>query len=149
MAFRLQIPRPIYEAMLAQARAELPNECVGLLAGHPDGSVVERYPLANALADPRRFESDARSMFEAEKRRRAVGLEFLAIYHSHPTSPPVPSTTDLERNYSDDVMNLIISLENPEPEVRAWWLTTASYREADWEIVSAESSGLDSPGHGL
>jgi hypothetical protein len=32
-------------------------------------------------------------------------------------------------------MNLIISLKNAEPEVRAWWLTADSHREAEW-IVS-------------
>jgi proteasome lid subunit RPN8/RPN11 len=135
MSFRLRIPAPIFEAMIDQALAELPNECVGLLAGHADGLVVERYELVNALADPRRFESEPRSMFEAEKLRRQNGLEFLAIYHSHPAGSPVPSRRDVDCNYSDDVMNLIISLERPEqPEVRAWWLTAGSYRDAEWEV---------------
>src|SRR3954452_20721502 len=33
MSFRLEVPRALYSAMLEQARAELPNECCGLLAG--------------------------------------------------------------------------------------------------------------------
>lgn len=135
MSFRLQIPRLIYQAMLAQAWAELPNECVGILAGHVDGRVVERYPLVNALADPRRFESEPRSLFEAEKRRRAARLEFLAVYHSHPASPPIPSKTDLERNYSEDVMTLIIA-PGAEPEMKAWWLTATAYREAEFVIIA-------------
>ena len=135
MDFRLQIPQALYEEMIAHARAELPNECVGLLAGRPGGMVVERYPLINALADPRRFESDARSMFDAEKRRRVRELEFLAVYHSHPTSAPVPSETDLEFNYSEDVMSVIISLQTPEPVVQAYWLTTRAYRAAGFEVI--------------
>ncbi len=133
--FCLRLPRSIYEAMLAQARAELPNECVGLLAGTPDGKVRERYPLINALADPRRFESDPRSMFEAEKRRRQRNLEFLAVYHSHPASPPVPSRTDLELHYSEDVMDLIISLAPPEPVMKAYWLKQDGYDQGEFVIV--------------
>jgi proteasome lid subunit RPN8/RPN11 len=135
MTFRLQIPLAIHDALIAQARAELPNECVGLLAGLPDGLVLERYPLVNSLADPRRFLSEPRSMFEAEKKRRAAGLEFLAVYHSHPTNPAVPSRTDLENNYSEDVMCLIVSLMHPEPVVKAYWLTSANFREAEYVVV--------------
>jgi len=135
MAFVLRLPRLIYDDMLRHAEAERPNECVGILAGTPDGVVIERYPLVNALASPRRFESDARSMFEAEKCRRAAELEFLAIYHSHPTSPAVPSKFDLESNYCEDVMCVIISLLPPLPDVKAYWLTATSYTIAEYQIA--------------
>jgi proteasome lid subunit RPN8/RPN11 len=135
MAFVLRIPKPIYDEMLGHAETERPNECVGMLAGHPNGEVVARYPLVNALASPRRYESDARSMFEAEKRRRAEGLEFLAVYHSHPASPAVPSKIDLENNYCEDVMCVIISLLPPAPVVKAYWLTATDYKIADYQIA--------------
>ena len=66
---------------------------------------------------------------------RRQGLEVLAVYHSHPTSEPVPSRTDLQRNYSPEVVNLIISLQSGQPTVRAWWLTEEAYREAEWELI--------------
>jgi hypothetical protein len=47
----------------------------------------------------------------------------------------VPSRTDLARNYSTDVMNLIISLKSSEPQVRGWWLNETGYREAEWEFL--------------
>ena len=47
----------------------------------------------------------------------------------------VPSRTDLERNYSADVMNLIISLAGSDPVARAWWLRDDGFTEADWIIV--------------
>ena len=122
--------------MVSHAQAELPNECVGLLAGLPDGRVRDRYPLVNALADPRRFESEPQSMFAAVKRCREQDFEFLAVYHSHPTSPPVPSGTDLEQNYWPGVVSIIISLLPTQPEVRAYWLEPASYREAEWVVVA-------------
>ena len=51
---RLLIPRSLLDAVLAHARAELPNECCGLLAGTVEegvGRVVARYPLVNELAE--------------------------------------------------------------------------------------------------
>src|SRR5262245_9214659 len=113
--------------MLAQAREELPNECCGLLAGPlPEagiGRVVHRYPLVNAEASPTEFVSEPRGTFEAERDMRHQGTVVLAVYHSHPTSPPVPSRKDRERNYSPDVINVIIALATDVPVVRCWWLT--------------------------
>ena len=137
MSFRLEASREVYQAMLDQARAELPNECCGLLTGTVEGGVgrvVARYPLVNKLASPVEFLSEESSMFAAFKDMRKRGLDVLAVYHSHPTTEPVPSRKDLAQNYSEDVMNLIISLAGPEPEVRAWWLTPSDYREAEWEV---------------
>lgn len=142
MAFRLIVPREVLEGMLEQALAERPRECCGLLAGVVEEHtlrVVRGYPLVNALQSPTEYESDPRSMFEAVRDMRQHGLEIVAVYHSHPTSAPVPSKKDLARNYSEEVVNLIISLTTSPPEVRAWWLTETSYGEAEWEVV--ERSG--------
>src|SRR5262249_30335244 len=52
----LQVPRSLYAEMTAQAEAEAPLECCGLLAGLIEGDVgrvVQRYPLINAAASPR------------------------------------------------------------------------------------------------
>jgi proteasome lid subunit RPN8/RPN11 len=143
MPFRLILPRQIHDEIISQAQAELPNECCGLLAGRIEnqpaggaaGRVLRSFPLINAAASPREFESDARGMFSAEKERRRCGLEFLAVYHSHPTTAPKPSKTDLERNYSPDVVNLIVSLATEVPEVRGWWLSSDGYQEAEIQIV--------------
>jgi proteasome lid subunit RPN8/RPN11 len=129
--------------MLAQASAELPNECCGLLAGRVSsenaadavGEVVRCYPLVNAAASPREYLSDPRSMFAAVCDMRRQELEILAVYHSHPSSEPIPSRTDLERNFSPDVVNFIISLKGGEPRMRGWWLRGEEYVEADWEVT--------------
>ena len=136
--FRLVIPRPIYEAMLAHARAEVPAECCGLLAGtiaDGVGRVTQHLPLVNALTSPTEYESDPGSMLAAHKAMRAAGTDVLAVYHSHPTSDPVPSRRDRERNYGERVVNIIIGLRKAEPDVRGWWLTAESAREAMWEVV--------------
>jgi proteasome lid subunit RPN8/RPN11 len=78
-------------------------------------------------------------MFAADRDRRRHGIEFLAVYHSHPTSEPVPSRKDRDRNYSTDVVNLIVSLKSDVPEVRAWWLSETEARPAEWEVMEEDS----------
>lgn len=134
--------------MVEQARAELPHECCGLLAGildaadpeRPAGRVLRRYPLANALASPKEYESDPKGLFAAFKDMRKEGLEHLAIYHSHPTSEPVPSQTDRARNwYGTEVMHLIIALQG-EPAVRGWWIGETEVREAEWAVDNPDAT---------
>ena len=138
MPFRLILPGSLYEAMVAQAKSESPLECCGLLAGTrgtgATALVIARYPLVNAAASPVRFESEPRSIFTATRDIDRRGWEILAVYHSHPTSAPIPSTTDLANHFSEDVLNLIIGLTTEPPLVRAWWLTATEYREGEFVV---------------
>jgi proteasome lid subunit RPN8/RPN11 len=131
---KLQISRRLHDEMVAQAVAELPNECCGLLAGQ-GMKATHRYPLTNALASPMRYDADPKELLAVEKDKRNRGIEVLAIYHSHPTSEPVPSRTDLEQNaYGSAVIHLIISLKDGVPVMRGWRLTESDYSETGWSI---------------
>ncbi|MFQ3594423.1 MAG: M67 family metallopeptidase [Gemmataceae bacterium] len=136
MDFRLKVPRAIYEQMLDHAFAENPLECCGLLAGFIEagrGEVKRLYRLVNELASPVEYRSSPRSMLDACRDFTAQGWEVLAVYHSHPTTAPLPSAKDRAANYSEKVVNLIVSLAEPLG-VAGWWLTAESYRPAEWEI---------------
>jgi proteasome lid subunit RPN8/RPN11 len=142
---RLLVPRPILAAMLEHAVAEMPNECCGLLGGVADDGgrfrVRSCHPLVNAAASPTEYESSGESILAAYQNMRDKGCDLVAIYHSHPAAPPVPSRKDLERNYyGETAVHLIISLQTAQPEVRGWWLTATDYREADWECVEEASA---------
>ena len=85
------IAAPIREALVEHANAEAPNEACGLVVLR-DG-VAERYvPGRNAAASPYRFELDVppETWFLEDE-----GYE-LAVFHSHLSSPPRPSRTDVE-----------------------------------------------------
>jgi [CysO sulfur-carrier protein]-S-L-cysteine hydrolase len=126
--------------MVAQAVAEAPLECCGFLAGPAwtdvAATVAARYPLVNAAASPVEYDAEPRSLLDAHKDIRRHGWDVLAVYHSHPTSPPVPSRTDLARAYWSGVVHFIISLQSSQPEVRAWWLSESEYSEADWQLTN-------------
>src|SRR5262249_8258598 len=113
-------------------------EACGLLAGVRDRDALRVeawHPLVNEAASPVEYRSEPRSMFEAVKAMRRLDHDIVAIYHSHPTTAPVPSRIDLERNFSPEIVNLIISLKDAEPLVRGWWLNGDAFTEAAWEIV--------------
>jgi len=135
---RLLIPRPLLDAVIAHARTELPNECCGLLAGVIEdgvGRVTQHFPVGNDLASPTEYATNARDMLAAMKAMRAAGTVELAIYHSHPTSAPVPSRKDLARNFwGETAVHVIVSLAGAEADVRAWWLTETDYRPAEWGV---------------
>ena len=85
------IPAAVRAALVEHSRAEEPNEACGLILLR-DG-VAERYvPGRNAAASPYRFELelDPEAWFLEDE-----GYE-LAVFHSHLSSPPRPSRTDVE-----------------------------------------------------
>jgi proteasome lid subunit RPN8/RPN11 len=100
--------------------------------------VVRRYPLTNQAGSPTEYLSDPGSLFAAHRDMRRLGLEVLAIYHSHPTSEPIPSRKDIERNnYGAEVVHLIISLSGAEPRIGAWRLSSDAYAQAHWSVIEA------------
>ena len=136
---KLLLPVRVWERVVAQARAEAPQECCGLLAGSRNGGVLlaaEAFPLVNQLGSPTRFVSEPDSLFRALKSARAQGLEVVAIYHSHPEGPPVPSRTDLEWRWAPGVADLIVGLSGAVPVGRAWDLHVAPVAELALEIVT-------------
>jgi proteasome lid subunit RPN8/RPN11 len=85
------IPAEVRSALVEHSEAEAPNEACGLLVLR--SGVAERYvPAENEAASPYRFELKAEPevwFLEDE------GYE-LAVFHSHLSSPPRPSRTDVE-----------------------------------------------------
>ncbi len=85
------VPDAVRQALAAHARDESPNEACGVVVLR-DG-VAEQYVAGrNAAASPYRFELDVppETWFLEDE-----GFE-LAVFHSHLSSPPRPSRTDVE-----------------------------------------------------
>ena len=83
------VPPAIREEIAAHARDEAPNESCGLLL-LDDGRAVEYVRAVNAAASPYRFE-----LYLDPARWSEIELD-QAIVHSHLSSPPRPSRTDVE-----------------------------------------------------
>lgn len=130
----LVIPRFILNAMIYHCQVESPLECCGLLGGVAP-AVSLFYPLGNADQSETTYNADGRELIRAIQDLRAREGEIVAIYHSHPRWPPIPSQTDLRANHYGDLPRIIVSLLGETPEVRAWQLNPNSYEELRWRIV--------------
>ena len=86
------VPTEVRRELERHALEEAPNEACGLVLLRGDRAVGYE-PGRNADASPYRFrlEVDPEVWFLEDE-----GYE-LAVFHSHPSSPPRPSRADLER----------------------------------------------------
>jgi [CysO sulfur-carrier protein]-S-L-cysteine hydrolase len=114
------IPAEVRSALVEHAEAELPNEACGLLVLR-EGVAERLVPGRNRAASPYRFELevDPETWFLEDE-----GYE-LAVFHSHPSSPPRPSRTDVENiGLWEGRPYVILSLRTGE--LAAWTIADGS-----------------------
>ncbi len=117
----LLLPAELSRELVRVARAALPQEACGLLLG-VDGRVRAIHPARNRAGAEggRRFELHPVDLMRAEERARERGWSLLAVYHSHPEAPAVPSRSDLE-GALPGCLQLILSLRGGRPtDLRLW-----------------------------
>jgi proteasome lid subunit RPN8/RPN11 len=115
------IPGEVRRAIVEHALADEPNEACGLVVLR-DG-IAERYvPAENEAASPYRFllkPTDPEIFFLEDE-----GYE-LAVFHSHLSSPPRPSRTDVENiGLWEGKPYLIYTVRTDE--LAAWRITNRS-----------------------
>jgi proteasome lid subunit RPN8/RPN11 len=114
----ITLPAAVVADVVAHARDEAPRECCGLLIGSGD-TVVRSERAGNLDAAATRYLIDPKDHFAAIRTARSDGHEVIGAYHSHPSSAPIPSRTDIaEANSGPRFLYLIVSLV--DDEVRAY-----------------------------
>ena len=124
------------EQMIAQARADAPLETCGLLAGR-DGRVTRVLPVPNILRSRVAYRMDGQEFLDA---MAACDFEPLAIYHSHPTGPLVPSPTDIAEAFYPDSIYIIVSLAQELPSVRAFRIVGGVVSEVELQVIGLPES---------
>ncbi len=89
----------IEQLMLQDASHTFPDECCGFLFGKEAGEerlITDILVVNNAKEGDkrRRFEIAPRDYLKAERYADKTGLTLLAVYHSHPNHPAIPSEHD-------------------------------------------------------
>ena len=115
----IKLTKDDYEKIVEHARAQLPNEACGLIAGEKSGGdklIKKVYFLTNTDHSNEHFSLDPKEQLAAIKDMRANGLVPLGNWHSHPKSPSRPSEEDKRLAYDKTASYLILSLmdgDNP------------------------------------
>ncbi len=106
----LKLPRPLVNDILTQAQQSPENEICGLIGGH--NHIAQRcYPINNAATDQRRrYQMNPKEQINAMRQMRENNEELIAIYHSHPHAPALPSATDINEAEYPEAAYLIVSL---------------------------------------
>jgi proteasome lid subunit RPN8/RPN11 len=123
----LMISQELLERIREHGKRAYPNECCGVLLGRIENSgksVVKLRPMDNAREDsPRnRYLISPRDLLEAEKAARALGLDIVGVYHSHPDHPARPSEFDREHAFPW-YSYIIVSVRGGEPlDLTSWTL---------------------------
>lgn len=116
----LGLPRAMRSRIIEHARAVNPRECCGVVTGR-GGSAREVIPMTNVASGLDFYRIDDTELFRLYKRLDEQGEEIVAMYHSHPTSPAVPSTTDIELAFWPESIYLICSLAiDDSPDLRGF-----------------------------
>jgi [CysO sulfur-carrier protein]-S-L-cysteine hydrolase len=129
----MRIARSMLDQIVAQARAEAPNECCGIV-GTRDGRAVTVYPVRNAAASPLRYEIDPKDQLRVFEALDDAELEIGAIYHSHTRSAPEPSQTDINLAFYPDAVYVIVGVAGAEDDIRAWRIVDGNVSAASLEV---------------
>jgi len=122
-------------AIVADARAALPNEACGIIAGDrawADGGQARRWiALANTHASPFRYAIDPDALLALTIELDDAAEAIWAIVHSHPSSPAEPSPTDIREAFYPEALQLVVSLAGVAPGVRAWRIADGDAKEVE------------------
>jgi proteasome lid subunit RPN8/RPN11 len=131
----LTLDRETYDAIVAHARADHPDEACGLVA-LKDGRPTRVIPMTNVERSPTFYVMDSGELFRAFRSMRDNGEddEEFVIYHSHTATEAYPSRTDVAIAAYPDAHYVLVSTRSPdEVELR-------SYRIVDGVVTEEEVS---------
>ncbi len=92
----LSIDQETYDAMVAHAKRDHPDEACGVVAGPEGSDRAERFiPMVNAASSPTFYEFDSTELLRLYQEMDRRDEEPVVIYHSHTATEAYPSRTDI------------------------------------------------------
>ncbi|WP_255437513.1 Mov34/MPN/PAD-1 family protein [Thalassobacillus sp. CUG 92003] len=127
------IPADVYETMVRHGDSCLPFEGCGLLAGI-DYEILSFWPFENEIKSDRRFFVNKRVVSATLDQINQRNENVIAIYHTHPSTAPVPSSFDLASHADQNIKMLIVSYKFTTPKAKCYDIAGKSYRECPFFI---------------
>jgi proteasome lid subunit RPN8/RPN11 len=154
----LRIDRATYDAIVAHAREDHPDEACGVVAGPEGSDRPERFiPMLNAARSPTFYEFDSGDLLRLYRDMDARGEVPVVIYHSHTATEAYPSRTDISYASEPEAHYVLVStrsdalLNGPEREFRSFRIVDGVVTEEDVEVVEsymfAHTGADDVPDH--
>jgi proteasome lid subunit RPN8/RPN11 len=128
------IPAEMRDQIAAHARAGLPPEACGLIAGR-DGRAELFFPAQPDAPSPYYYRIESRDQIRIMNEIDDAELDLIGIYHSHVSSPAYPSRTDAEQAFWPDAVYLIVSLAGGGAELKGYLIDESGISEEPIEIA--------------
>ena len=133
----LTIDRATYDAIVAHARRDHPDEACGVVAGPEGSDRPERFvPMVNAASSPTFYEFDPSDLLRLYREMDDRAEEPVVIYHSHTATEAYPSRTDIGLAMEPHAHYVLVSTRehgnSPGP------VEFRSYRILDGEVTEEE-----------
>ena len=138
----LRLSQDVYDAIVAHAKRDHPDEACGVVAG-PEGSErPERFiEMVNAAGSPTFYEFDSTELLQLYKEMDSRDEEPVVIYHSHTATEAYPSRTDIGLAMEPNAHYVLVSTRehgNNEGPVEF-----RSYRIVDGVVTEEEVDVVD------
>ena len=133
----LTIDRATYDAIVAHAKRDHPDEACGIVAGPEGSDRPERFvPMVNAAGSPTFYEFDSSDLLRLYKAMDAADEEPVVVYHSHTATEAYPSRTDIALAQEPNAHYVLVGTRehgnSPGP------VEFRSYRVVDGEVTEEE-----------
>jgi proteasome lid subunit RPN8/RPN11 len=134
----LTLSTATYDAIVAHARRDHPDEACGVVAG-PEGSdrplrVIE---MLNAARSPTFYEFDSADLLQLYKEMEANDEEPVIVYHSHTATEAYPSRTDINLAQEPNAHYVLVSTRQPDTvEFRSYRIVQGTVTEEPVQVVA-------------
>jgi proteasome lid subunit RPN8/RPN11 len=131
----LRLSRDHYDAIVAHARRDHPDEACGVIAGR--GDVPERFiPMTNAARSPTFYEFDSMELLHLYREMDDRDEDPVVIYHSHTATEAYPSRTDISYANEPGAHYVLVSTRaDDDVEFRSFRIVEGVVTEEPVEIT--------------
>jgi proteasome lid subunit RPN8/RPN11 len=135
----LVIARETYDAIVAHARRDHPDEACGVVAGPAGSDRPARFiPMVNAARSPTFYEFDTHDLLALYREMDDRDEEPVIIYHSHTATQAYPSRTDVSYASEPGAHYVLVSTREPATvEFRSFRIVDGSVTEEEVMVVPA------------
>jgi proteasome lid subunit RPN8/RPN11 len=135
----LVIDQATYDAIVAHARRDHPDEACGVVAGPAGADRPERFiPMVNAARSPTFYEFDTHDLLALYREMDDRDEEPVIIYHSHTATEAYPSRTDISYASEPRAHYVLVSTRAPDTvEFRSYQIVDGVVTEEEVTVVAA------------
>jgi proteasome lid subunit RPN8/RPN11 len=131
-----------YDAIVAHARRDHPDEACGVVAGPVGSGRAARFiPMVNAARSPTFYEFDTHDLLALYREMDDRDEEPVIIYHSHTATEAYPSRTDISYANEPGAHYVLVSTADTdglgEFQFRSFRIVEGEVTEEEVRIVAA------------